>query len=153
MLINKLRLKKGWSQQQLAQVSGTSLRTIQRVEAGATASLETLKSLAAVFEVSLEDLQGEPDMIATENAVSPQEALAMRQVSQLRGFYVHVVAYVVVCTAALVALFVLSRDNLWAGALLWAVWGAGLAVHATRTFLLGGSWERRQVERRLGRPL
>ena len=153
MIIHKLRLRKGWSQQQLAQVSGTSLRTIQRVEAGATASLETLKSLAAVFEVPLEDLQGEHDMIATQNTVSPQEALAMQQVSQLRGFYIHVVVYVVVCAAALATLFFLSPENLWVGALLWAVWGPGLLIHATRTFLLGGSWERRQVERRLGRPL
>src|SRR5690242_2420004 len=96
----------------VGQVSGTSLRTIQRVEAGATASLETLKSLAAVFEVPLEDLQGEHDMIATQNTVSPQEALAMQQVSQLRGFYIHVVVYVVVCAAALATLFFLSPDKL-----------------------------------------
>ena len=51
MLIQKLRLKKGWSQEQLAQASGLSARTIQRIEAGHPASTESLKSLAAVFEV------------------------------------------------------------------------------------------------------
>jgi transcriptional regulator with XRE-family HTH domain len=153
MITQKLRLKKGWSQQQLAQISGTSLRTIQRIEAGATPSLETLKSLAAVFEVSIEDLQGEPDMTAVENTVSHQEAWAMKQVNQLREFFIHVAVYLVVCTTALAALLFLSPDNLWAGVLLWLVWGAGLLIHAAKTFLLGGSWQRRQVERKLGRPL
>ena len=34
MLIQKLRLKRGWSQQQLADASGLSVRTIQRIETG-----------------------------------------------------------------------------------------------------------------------
>jgi transcriptional regulator with XRE-family HTH domain len=153
MITQKLRLKRGWSQQQLAEVSGTSLRTVQRIEAGATPSLETLKSLAAVFEVSIEDLQGEPEMIATENKVSPEEVLAMNQVAQLREFYIHVAVYFVVCTAALIVVWLVSPENLWAGLLLWLVWGAGLLIHGAKTFLLGGAWERRQVERKLGRPL
>ena len=153
MIIQKLRLKRGWSQQQLADVSGTSLRTIQRIEAGATPSLETLKSLASVFETTIEDLRGEPEMTVAENKVSPDEVLAMKQVGQLREFYVHVAVYLIVCLAAVAAVWVASPENLWAAWLLWLVWGAGLAIHAARTFLLGGAWERRQVERRLGRPL
>ena len=56
MLIQKLRLKRGWSQQQLAEAAGLSARTIQRVEAGHPASIETLKSIAAVFEVDFSTL-------------------------------------------------------------------------------------------------
>ena len=33
MHVQKLRLKKGWSQQQLADFSGLSVRTVQRIEA------------------------------------------------------------------------------------------------------------------------
>jgi transcriptional regulator with XRE-family HTH domain len=51
MLIQKLRLQRGWSQQQLADLSGLSVRTIQRLEKGQDASVESLKSLAAVFEI------------------------------------------------------------------------------------------------------
>ena len=51
MMIQKLRLQRGWSQQQLAEMSGLSTRTIQRLENGNSASIESLKSLAAVFEV------------------------------------------------------------------------------------------------------
>jgi transcriptional regulator with XRE-family HTH domain len=34
MLIQKLRLQRGWSQEQLAELSGLSVRTIQRLERG-----------------------------------------------------------------------------------------------------------------------
>ena len=40
-------------------MSGLSLRTIQRIEKGHNASLESLKSLAAVFEVDIETLEQE----------------------------------------------------------------------------------------------
>jgi len=56
MIVNKLRERNNWSKEQLAQLAGVSLRTVQRVEAGNKASLETLKSLASVFEVELSRL-------------------------------------------------------------------------------------------------
>ena len=65
MIIRKLRLQRAWSQEQLAQHSGLNVRTIQRIERGQKASLESLKSLAAVFEVPLEALQQEMDMNTT----------------------------------------------------------------------------------------
>ena len=46
MIIRKLRLKRGWSQEQLAGMSGLSVRTIQRIERGQGPGLESLKSLA-----------------------------------------------------------------------------------------------------------
>jgi predicted transcriptional regulator len=48
-LVRKLREERAWSQEHLASVSGVSLRTIQRVEAEGTASLETRMALAAAF--------------------------------------------------------------------------------------------------------
>lgn len=56
MIVKKLRQKKHWSQEQLANMAGLSLRTIQRVEAGKAASNETLKSLASVFEINISEL-------------------------------------------------------------------------------------------------
>jgi transcriptional regulator with XRE-family HTH domain len=52
MIIKKLRQTLNWSQEQLAIMCGVSIGTIQRVEAGNKASLETLKPLASVFETS-----------------------------------------------------------------------------------------------------
>ena len=55
--IQKLRLLKCWSQDELAAACDVSVRTIQRVEKNGTASLETTKALAAVFNLSPDKLQ------------------------------------------------------------------------------------------------
>jgi transcriptional regulator with XRE-family HTH domain len=47
---------RAWSQTQLADVSGLSLRTIQRIEKTGIASQESAKSLAAVYECSITEL-------------------------------------------------------------------------------------------------
>lgn len=60
MNIQKLRLQRGWSQQQLAELSGLSSRTIQRIENGQLASAEALKSLASVFEIDFTTPTSEP---------------------------------------------------------------------------------------------
>ena len=66
MILKKLRKNKNWSQEQLSILSGLSLRTVQRVEAGNTASLETLKSLASVFEINITKLTEEITVINKE---------------------------------------------------------------------------------------
>ena len=58
-LVLEQRLKRAWTQDQLARVSGLSHRTIQRVEKEATGSLETKKALAATFEIDANDLDYE----------------------------------------------------------------------------------------------
>lgn len=63
MIIKKLRKINNWSQEQLAVFSGLNVRTIQRVESGHSTSIETLKSLAAVFEVNVELLSQEVSTI------------------------------------------------------------------------------------------
>jgi transcriptional regulator with XRE-family HTH domain len=65
MIVRKLRMEKGWSQEQLAQVSGLNIRTIQRIETGSKAGLETLKALAAVFDVDITQLKQESIMEQT----------------------------------------------------------------------------------------
>jgi len=59
MLVKSLRKSKSWSQEQLAHLSGLNIRTIQRVEKGDSVGIETLKSLAAVFEVDVNELKSE----------------------------------------------------------------------------------------------
>ncbi len=49
--LKQLRESRCWSQQQLADLCGLSLRTVQRVEAKAVASQESVKCLAATFDV------------------------------------------------------------------------------------------------------
>lgn len=58
--LRTLRSARQWSQEQLAELSGLNLRTIQRLEAGAKISTESLRALAAVFEVPAETLLVRP---------------------------------------------------------------------------------------------
>ena len=93
MSVKSLRQKSNWSQEQLAQLSGLNVRTIQRIEKGERVGLETLKSLAAVFEITVDDLKG-----VIENKLSPVEdnskaevqerqKQAKEKVQSLKGFY------------------------------------------------------------------
>ena len=54
--LRELRAARQWSQDQLASLSGLNLRTIQRLESGAKVSTESLRALAAVFEVPADSL-------------------------------------------------------------------------------------------------
>jgi len=54
--IADLRQEIGWTQERLATESGVGLRTIQRVEAGKDASLETLSLVAGALRVAVRDL-------------------------------------------------------------------------------------------------
>jgi transcriptional regulator with XRE-family HTH domain len=56
-LVLELRTKKSWSQEELALAAGVNLRTIQRVEKEATASLQTKKALASAFNLNVSDLE------------------------------------------------------------------------------------------------
>ena len=66
MIVRKLRTKRSWSQEQLADFSSLNVRTIQRVESGQKASLETLKCLASVFEIHMDTLTEEITVIDKE---------------------------------------------------------------------------------------
>lgn len=70
--LKQLRESKCWSQQQLSELSGLSLRTIQRIEAKSVASQESIKCLAAVFEIQVQTLFEQPELtIKPDNVTSP----------------------------------------------------------------------------------
>lgn len=159
MLIQKLRLQRGWSQEQLATISGLSTRTIQRLERGQPASLETMNTLAAVFEVDLSQLTDQkeaemPNYVA--NHTEAEEAIAFAKVRRIKKFYLHLIQYVVVlCILTVINMFT-NPGYFW---VIWPAlgWGIALASHALRTFelipFLNADWEKKQVENHLGRKL
>ncbi len=49
MILKELRISRHLSQEQLAQISGLNVRTIQRIESGKNTSLESLKCLASAL--------------------------------------------------------------------------------------------------------
>ncbi len=50
--LKKLRKNSGWSQERLAEISGLSLRTIQRIETSGNLSLESQLAIATAFSIS-----------------------------------------------------------------------------------------------------
>ena len=71
MIVRKLRLRKGWSQDQLAELTDVSVRTIQRIERGHKPSLETANALAAVFEVDVTTFLEEQDTMTHAEPQKP----------------------------------------------------------------------------------
>lgn len=67
MQIRQMRVERGWSQEQLAERSGLSVRTIQRIEGGREPSLAASTSLAAALGV-------EVSALAVEETQAPSAA-------------------------------------------------------------------------------
>ncbi|AOE50345.1 helix-turn-helix domain-containing protein [Kangiella sediminilitoris] len=177
MIVRKLRLRNGWSQEQLAEMTGLSARTIQRIERGKPASLESQKALASVFEVDIATFQN-PELItkdsqehqtkepvmntqntndqteATEKPVekvSDEEADAMQYVKGLKDFYGHVIFYIIFSV-----IFILTgriSEMLFP----WGAWSFVLLVHGLQAHevinILNINWEKKMVEKRLKKKL
>jgi len=155
MMVRKLRLKRAWSQEQLAQFSGLNIRTIQRIERGQKAGLESLKSLAAVFEIELDELLEKENMNSSDN-YSAEESRIIDHVRDIKGFYSHLINYTLVILALFLVNFLTSPGYYWAW---WAAfgWGVGLISHGISVFevysFFGADWEKKQIEKRLGKKL
>ena len=154
------RLKKGWTQEQLAIVSGVSVRTIQRIERGETASIDSLKALAAAFNIDFQILK-DPTMdtnavaAAHAPAIDAEMMLALDHVRRKRRFFGAIAAYVVIVPVLIGLNVAFSPKYLWA---LWpaGIWALVLVLSAVRLSgwsPFGPAWEKRELERRLGRPL
>ena len=67
-LVLQLRNARSWSQEELATAAGLNLRTIQRIENEASASLQSKKALASVFDIDIKALETKelPAMIKHE---------------------------------------------------------------------------------------
>jgi len=153
MIIKKLRLQRGWSQDHLSQFSGLSVRTIQRIENGQKAGLESLKSLAAVFDMHVMELQKETEM-TDQLKESPEQAMALQKIGEIKHFYSRLTTYLLVISLLFVINFMTYSGYIWAW---WPAmgWGMGIALHGLKTFkimdFLTAGWEKKQVAKRLGK--
>jgi transcriptional regulator with XRE-family HTH domain len=126
--VRALREDRAWSQEHLAEVTGLSVRTIQRIETDGNASAESRLALAAAFAVMLADLA--PPPVATTEPAAPVS------VRRKRGSGRHALAYLVICGGLLLLDW---RGN---GAIDWAYWpilgwGIGLAMSSWRVKIAG----------------
>ncbi|XEG69223.1 helix-turn-helix domain-containing protein [Edwardsiella tarda] len=149
------RLARAWSQEQLADMSGLSTRTVQRIENGEQPSLETLSALAAVFEVSVTELSGAEANEANEergdNALDQRIAEARQKLAQEGRFYRSVITAIIAC----LLLFTLNRVS--SPASHWSFWVAGiwctlLVVRGMRIFIFSNviaKWHQKRLQQML----
>ncbi|SVK54127.1 anaerobic benzoate catabolism transcriptional regulator [Acinetobacter baumannii] len=141
--IRPLRLEKGWSQEQLATIAGLSTRTVQRIENGEQASLETLTAIAAALDVQVSDLNAPPQ---TPQEETPEAQRLRRQVAA-EGKLLSMAVRFAFIGAILLTVNVFTHPHyLWA---LWAIGGMSLALimRAVRTLLLRNVFSRWQEQR------
>jgi len=152
MIVKEKRLEKGWSQAQLAEFCGLSLRTIQRIEKGKQPTMESLKALASVFESTTAEIGYSVEV--DETSLSKEEALVFDKVKKEKRFVTDLIAFLVVVPLILLSNYLFAPDQIWGGltALAWSIW---LVIDAQKTFdistILSKSWEKRRLEKRLGR--
>ena len=88
--------------------------------------------------------------------ISNDEHRVIEQVREIKGFYSHLVSFLTIITALTLLNASMEVDYWW---VLWVImgWGIGLASHAIEAFdlllWLGPDWEKREIEKRLGRKL
>jgi len=145
------RLARAWSQEQLAELSGLSVRTVQRIENGDQPSLETLSALAAVFEVSVADLSGSD--AHGDNALDQRIAEAKSNLAEEGRFYRSAITAVVVCALLLVLNHFTAPASVWS---LWVsgIWFALLVIRGMRTFVFRGlisRWQQKRLRQMLRR--
>lgn len=172
MIVRKLRLRKGWSQDQLAELADVSVRTIQRIERGHKPSLETANALAAVFEVNVTTFIPEKDMSATndgrnnekrtsttddselnEEHLEPDEKEALEYAQNVSAFYTGVLSLVIL---AIVFFTVFGFDE----PVLYVIFGGiagGLAIQGLAAYEIirfpFQNLEKKLAEKKLGRKL
>ena len=143
--IKKLRLERHWSQEQLAEMSGLSVRTIQRIENGENAGLESLKSLAAVFETNIEDSDKKDEL---EQVRKEEE-----YIQKLKGFY----KLLALAGLNLVVFFFIaisdSDSESWGVFLYMLVaWIFFLGFYSFYSFdFFGEDWKKRKIEKKFGK--
>lgn len=90
--IKKERIERSWTQAQLAEASGLSARTIQRIEQNGKCSFETMLSLAATFDIDIKELtkylvEIDGGKILNILSISPTQKAVIGLISMIPAFY------------------------------------------------------------------
>ncbi|TBR39406.1 MULTISPECIES: helix-turn-helix domain-containing protein [Dyella] len=72
--IRQFRDLRHWSQEQLAEISGLNVRTVQRVEQGDSASFDTRRALACAFDLNDIDALNKPISLPTAEELQTAQA-------------------------------------------------------------------------------
>lgn len=134
--IRRWREERHWSQDHLAALAGIGVRTLQRIETGESASRDSLKALAAAFEVDVMALTVDAKLHAAE-MVEQERA---RGLAALRlSFWIHLASYilgVIIFTGISIGIGGERFTMLWP--LIW--WTVGMAGHAVTVVIVTLVW-------------
>ena len=140
--IKKIRLERHWSQEQLAEMSGLSIRTIQRIENGENAGLESLKSLAAVFDTNIadSDKKEEAEQIRKEE----------EYVQNAKGFYVFLaLAILSLVVFFIIALFDSDSEGWFLFFYMLVFYALALGVAFLNIFdFFGADWKKKMIDKK-----
>lgn len=152
MNIKKLRKQKHWSQDQLAQMSGLSIRTIQRIERDQKAGLESLKALSSVFGIEINELQREA-VDAAGIIASEQDDLTKKDAyaQDVKGLYK--LPAIAIFSLLSTFIFVVDETTGWGFIGMMAVsWILIIGVYSMNTFdLFGDEWKDKMWARKTRR--
>ena len=124
--IKRWREERHWSQEHLADLAGLGLRTIQRIENGEAASQDSLRALAAAYNVDVMALAVDPDAESAERELKKNaKAVAALRLSfgiHFAGFLIGVAVFSAISIGTPDGRFTMLWPLLW--------WTVGLISHA-----------------------
>lgn len=130
--IKRWREEHHWSQEHLAELAGVSLRTLQRIEKGEPISRESLKALAAAFNVDVNALAMDPearaDEIVRSREVKASAALRLSLWIHLAAFAIGIVTFTGISLGVGGDSFVMKWPLIW--------WTIGIVAHAATTVIV-----------------
>ncbi len=134
--IASLRKQRGWTQERLAEESQVNPRTIQRLESGEDASLETLRLVANALGVQIGDLFESIDNtdkakeiidLDSKKVTQTRKWLAIRDLYRTVIYTIFVILMIILLSG--VSMF---NDNTWeglVGVIFWIIlWPIGISV-------------------------
>jgi transcriptional regulator with XRE-family HTH domain len=129
--IKRWREERHWSQEHLAELAGIGLRTVQRIEKGEQASGESIKALAAAFNVDVMaltvDAQSRAAKAATQHRAEGVAALRL-------SFWIHLGSWGL--GMLIFAAIGVSERNILLMAVPAMWWTVGLASHALTVMIV-----------------
>ncbi len=130
--IRKWREQRCWSQEQVAEIASISLRTVQRIENGGTASHDSVMALAAAFDEDVSALILDVD---TEVGKTVEREEAKKFLEFKMSFGIHLVTYLFVMGILLLVDLADRPEEFW---VFWpaAGWGIGVLAHGVTVYLV-----------------
>ncbi|MGP3641513.1 helix-turn-helix domain-containing protein [Lentilactobacillus hilgardii] len=131
-----LRKQRGWTQEKLAEESQVNTRTVQRLESGEDASLETLRLIANALDVQIADLFESLDDSDKSKEIINLDSRKAKQTQQwltIRSFYrLGMYTVFIVLMFTLLSAVSLLNDDSWIGLIgiiFWIIlWPLGVSV-------------------------